>query len=57
MSCWGAAVGEEYSMVFYLLGRDRLGGDVYVYAGRYGLYIYISDSARVLGMVGLLRIR
>lgn len=28
MSCWGAVGGEEYSMVFYLLGRDGLGGDV-----------------------------
>lgn len=30
-------------MVFYLLGRDGLGLDVYVYvySGGYGLYIYI----------------
>lgn len=35
-------LGEQYSMVFYVLGRDGLGGDIYVYSGGYGLYIYLT---------------
>lgn len=44
-------------MVFYLLGRDGLGGDVmYIFWWIWVVYIYMSNSARVLGMVDLLRI-
>lgn len=43
-------------MVFFFLERMGLGGRICRFLWIWVVYIYMSNSARVLGMVGLLRI-